>query len=325
MNEIKIKLTFLFFLLSYLPIKKAYSEGVNIQSPQEPYKPYIYSVVKENNKLETSLNKIKVHCKDFLKWSKKHYKSIAASLLSLGVISLGLYKYWCFREATITLRDDYTEPPHEYDGKLPNGQEGPLTLDTEEEGVKIKITQYPALKQTKCYCGFYALYFLLCLSTGNYHDLSNRQLYQEYVNRWKKCIKKRRPGSIDLTIGEGPNEDLNKDFTWLSNNALVYLINEDKRLERLKTLFNEENPVFNAAYFFIIHKNRNHWIATKSTVKNKNFVEVEIVDSNAVSLYDDEVKEAAKERIKLVSQQEEQRSKANDPIPPQSLDENNSQ
>ena len=85
------------------------------------------------------------------------------------------------------------------------------------------ITQLPAVTQSGCDCGLHSLYNAVCLATGRYADLVNRQKFEQHLRAWKNHVyqaeaaqKGVRPTSISRFLGTSELETLIQNFPFFA-------------------------------------------------------------------------------------------------------------
>lgn len=272
-----------------------------IQQPVQP------AIAKTTEEPKSRLIEVQEKFEDIFEWCKENPRK---AMLIAGAIVLGTGFLIKRSRATnqnennlldvnksldIKFDKKFIDRPHSNDGKLPNGNVGPINKTFENENCFVSITQLPGLVQTRHDCGYYALFALKCFAEENEKDLTNRELYQQCEIEWKnKLLDKKYSKHID------------KDLSWIEKEAMEDLINQTSSLSKVKENFNQELSTkdcpllhkslttreafehhlentniekYKPLLFAIRDSGAEHWFASKVVFKDKNNIDLIIFDS----------------------------------------------
>lgn len=138
----------------------------------------------------------------------------------------------------INFDQNLLDHPNPNDGKLPNGIKNPARKIINHNGCTICITQLPGLVQTRCDCGYYALFALAQLANNNETELSNRTLYRKCEIEWKNELSK-----------DDYKDYRAENLTWINNQGMKGLVNKTASLKNLKNYMTKNMFLFWAGHW----------------------------------------------------------------------------
>lgn len=238
----------------------------------------------------TWISYIKQKGKAAIKWCKKRKPLlIGALVVTIAGTSFLVYRNTQGRVST-ALDDSCFDKPHKFDGKLPNGEEGPAIC---KYGV-VKVSQLPGLSQTRGDCVYYTFYNLLCLSLNDKESLKSRITYQLLEKEMKDIINREKPESVIGDNLSGLNgygilhllynhPVINKNVNINPQESLLVkiIVNDDLTVpEHIEKHLTKNHPKKGESYLFMIKDpSRKHVSAAKATFNSKEDITLEIVDS----------------------------------------------